>query len=136
MYCSVADRGAMLRHSDQYRGLEYVYTERPNSAGATTYAEPSPDYFQYVEMGGEGLTPVGYGYRSVEQLVRACMRVEASADRQLSLREVDNEGIIATPANSRYNEEVIEAARMSILNDGATVAVGASNRVHANQTTG
>ena len=132
LYCSSGGRGAMLRHSDQYRGLEYVYTDRPDSPGATTYAEPSPDYFQYVDLAGDGLTPVGYGYRSVEFLVRACIRVEQSQDRQLTLREIDGEGILATPRNSRYNEQVIEAARTSILNGGTTVAVDN----HADKTTG
>jgi predicted dehydrogenase len=132
LYCSAGDRGAMIRHSDQYRGLEYVYTDRPGSPGATTYAEPSPDYFQYVEVAGQGLAPVGYGYRSVDHLVRACMRVEESADRERTLREIDGEGLLATPANSRYNEQVIEAARRSILNDGATVQIETK---HGNQTT-
>jgi len=117
MYCSGNDRGGLLRHSDQYRGLEYVYTE------PATYAEPSPDYFQYVHLGGEGLTPVGYGFRSIEALLRACMRVETAADRGAELRAIDEEGVLATPANSRYNERVIEAARKSILNAGAEVAV-------------
>jgi len=117
MYCSAGDRGAMLRHSDQYRGLEYVYSE------GRGYAEPSPDYFQYIDLGGDGLTPVGYGYRSIEQLVRACYRVEESADRAKTLREIDDEGILATPANSRHNERVIEAGRQSILNDGVTVQI-------------
>ena len=132
MYCSAGDRGGMIRHSDQYRGLEYVYTERPSSPGATAYTEPSADYFQYVHLGGAGLTPVGYGYRSVEQLVRACLRVQQSADRQQTLRAIDGEGILATPANSRYNEQVIEAARKSIVSGGATIAI----ETHANQTTG
>ena len=132
LYCSTGDRGAMLRHSDQYRGIEYVYTDRPGSPGATMYAEPSPDYFQYVNLGGDGLTPAGYGYRSIEHLVRACMRVEASNDRQRTLREIDEESILATPANSRYNERVIEAARKSILNGGVTIALESE---HANQTT-
>jgi len=117
LYCSAGDRGAMLRHSDQYRGLEYVYSD------GRGYAEPSPDYFQYVYLGREGLTPVGYGYRSIEQLVRACHRVEKSVDRAKTLREIDEEGILATPANSRHNEGVIEAGRRSILNDGVTVQI-------------
>jgi len=124
LYCAGRDNGAMLRHSDQYRGLEYVYTGSADSAGSTVYAEPSPDYFQYVDLGGDGLTPVGYGYRSIEYLVRCALRVEGAADRQAALRQIDDEGIAATPRNSRYNEQVIEAARKSILNGGATVAVG------------
>ncbi len=121
LYCAGATGGALLRHSDQYRGLEYVYTQRPPSPGGTIYAEPSPDYFQYVDLGGGGLTPVGYGYRSIEYLYRCCLRVEKAADRQQAIREIDLEGIVATPANSRYNEQVIEAARRSILNGGEQI---------------
>jgi len=124
LHCAGRDGGAMLRHSDQYRGLEYVYTQRADSPGATVYAEPSPDYFQYVDLGGGGLTPVGYGYRSIEYLLRCALRVEAAADKERAIREIDEEGIAATPANSRYNERVIEAARRSILSGGATVTVG------------
>ncbi|MGH9632890.1 MAG: Gfo/Idh/MocA family protein, partial [Bryobacteraceae bacterium] len=119
MYSSGNGKGAWLRHDDQYRGMQYCYTERPSGAGATTYAEPSPDYFQYVDVGGKGLVPVGYGYRSIEFIVRACLRVEAEGSlksKQRVLKELDNEGVLATPANSRYNELVMEAGRLSILN--------------------
>ena len=123
LYCSAQDRGALLRHSDQYRGMEYVYARTPESPGSTIYAEPSPDYFQYVDLGGDGLTPVGYGYRSIDYLFRCCLRVEGAPDQQQAIREIDREGIAATPANSHYNEQVIEAARRSILNGGVTVSV-------------
>jgi len=36
---------------------------------------------------------------------------------------VDEKGIIATPANSYVNELVVEAARLSILNDGDVVTI-------------
>jgi predicted dehydrogenase len=121
LYCSAQDRGALLCHSDQYRGLEYVYSRQPDSPGSTIYAEPSPDYFQYVDLGGSGLTPVGYGYRSIDYLFRCCLRVDGALDRQQAIQEIDGEGIAATPANSRYNEQVIEAARHSIVNGGITV---------------
>ncbi|HYL75649.1 MAG TPA: Gfo/Idh/MocA family oxidoreductase [Bryobacteraceae bacterium] len=117
LYCAGHDNGGLLRHSDQYRGLEYVYAE------SAVYAEPSPDYFQYVDLGSGGLTPVGYGYRSIEYLLRCCLRVESAPDRQQAIRQIDEEGIAATPANSRYNERLIEAARQSILNGGATVTI-------------
>ena len=45
MYCSGGDSGALIAHSDQYRGLKYSYADG-------SYAEPSPDYFQYVEWDG------------------------------------------------------------------------------------
>jgi D-galacturonate reductase len=124
LHCSAHDSGALLRHSDQYRGLEYVYARKPEAPGATIYAEPSPDYFQYVDVGGGGLTPVGYGYRSIDYLYRCCLRVESASDRRRAIEEIDREGIAATPANSHYNEQVIEAARRSILNGGVTVSIG------------
>jgi hypothetical protein len=130
MYCSSGDKGAMLRHSDQYRGLEYCYVEKPDSAGATVYAEPSPDYFQYVDIGGPGLKPVGYGYRSVEFIVNACIRVHSAGDvaaRKAVLRQLDSEGVLATPANSRYNELVMEAGRLSILNGAREVVIDYDN---------
>jgi hypothetical protein len=103
MYCSGKNGGAWLHHSDQYRGLQYAYIDG-------TYSEPSPDYFQYVDLGGPGLTPVGYGYRSIAALVKACISDERP-------------DVIATPANSRYNELVIEAGRLSILNGGREAVI-------------
>jgi len=121
MYCSGAEEGALIAHSDQYRGLQYCYT------GPASYAEPSPDYFQYVEYGGPGLAPVGYGYRSMAHIIETAMRVEAEcpdlATRQRMLDEIDRAGIMATPANSNFNERVIEAARESILNGGKLVEI-------------
>jgi len=124
LYCAGRTNGALIRHSDQYRGIEYVYTARPEAPAGTIYAEPSPDYFQYVDLGNGGLTPVGYGYRSIEYLFRCCLRVENAADRPQAIHEIDREGIAATPANSHYNEQVIDAARRSILNGGITVSIG------------
>jgi predicted dehydrogenase len=120
MYLSDGRRGAWLEHSDQYRGLRYCYTKRPDGPGATTFAEPSTDYFQYVDLGGPGLTPVGYGFRSIEHIVDAIARVEQAPpdSRAGVLAEIDRAGVIATPANSRYNELVVEAGRLSIQNAG------------------
>lgn len=127
MYCKGETDGALISHSDQYRGLQYSYTHKGREPGATVYSEPSPDYFQYVDVGGTGLTPVGYGYRSVEYLIQSCIRVQTAgadrADRQKILQEIDAAGIVATPANSNYNELVIEAARVSIMNAGDPVSV-------------
>lgn len=118
LYCQGPGNGALLSHSDQYRGLKYSYTDG-------VYAEPSPDYFQYVDLGGPGLTPVGYGYRSVAYILNKCIEVESAAGavRPALLREIDAAGIMATPANSSYNERVIEAGRESILNGGREVAI-------------
>ncbi|MEX2264504.1 MAG: Gfo/Idh/MocA family oxidoreductase [Bryobacteraceae bacterium] len=126
LYCRGEENGAMLAHSDQYRGLKYSYTRRGGDPGATQYAEPSPDYFQYVDVGGPGLQPVGYGVRSVEYIVRQCMRVAAEPSleaRRKMLREIDAAGVMATPANSSFNERVIEAGRESILNGGREVRI-------------
>ncbi|MBO5688342.1 MAG: hypothetical protein J6S73_00330, partial [Lentisphaeria bacterium] len=42
----------------------------------------------------------------------------AGAIRQETIRKVNEHGIIATPANSSYNELVQEAARLSLANRG------------------
>jgi hypothetical protein len=127
MYCSAGDRGAWLYHSDQYRGLQYCYTHASGDPGSTAYAEPSPDYLQYIDVGTGGLNPAGYGYRSIEYIVSTCLRVETEAttlnERQRLLREIDDAGVMATPRNSAYNELVIEAGRQSILNGGREVPV-------------
>ena len=122
LYCGGNDKGGLLEHSDQYRGLKHSYVNQPDSAGATIYAEPSPDYFQYVDLGGGGLTPVGYGYRSVEHIVSSMIRIESEPDL---IGEIERAGIIATAGNSGYNERVIEAARRSILSGGRQVEIAA-----------
>jgi predicted dehydrogenase len=116
MYCSGAEGGAWLAHSDQYRGLQYCYT------APAAYSEPSPDYFQYVDRGGPGLVPVGYGYRSIEAIVMGAM--DTNARGAAALEEIESAGIIATPGNSGYNEAVIEAGRESILHGGREARIG------------
>jgi predicted dehydrogenase len=103
MYCSGTEGGALIAHSDQYRGLKYSFTDGG-------YSEPSPDHFQFVEWCGPGLKPAGYGYRSIEALVEACHGAS------------DPQGLVATPANSSYNEGVIEAGRESLRRGGELVA--------------
>jgi D-galacturonate reductase len=124
MYCRGAENGAWLAHSDQYRGLEYCYTGAASDPGATVYAQPSPDYFQYVDLGGPGLVPIGYGFRSIEALVRAATRVEEGS---VTLDEIDAAGIIATAGNSGFNDQVIEAGRQSIRNGGQLVEIASSS---------
>ena len=58
MYCG-GGTGAMLDHSDQYRGLSYSFSKKSDAPGATFFTQPSPDYFQYNDLGGPGLEPVG-----------------------------------------------------------------------------
>ncbi len=133
LYCAGESNGTLIHHSDQYRGLKYCYTSRDDSPGSTVYAEPSTDYFQYIDLGGPGLVPVGYGYRSVEYIVKAAIRVEtesagldadqALAKRQQIVKEFDVAEVMATPANSSYNELVIEAGRLSIMNGGREAVI-------------
>ncbi|HUS07385.1 MAG TPA: Gfo/Idh/MocA family oxidoreductase, partial [Bryobacteraceae bacterium] len=104
LYCAAPTGGGLLQHFDQYRGMQYSYVSKPAGAGATVYAEPSPDYFQYVNLGGAGFVPVGYGYRSIDFILRSCLKVEACPtveERQRMLKQYDAEGVLATPANSR-----------------------------------
>jgi D-galacturonate reductase len=135
LYCQSASDGTLLSHSDQYRGLKYSFAESPEPGGAA-YREPNPDYFEYVDLGGPGLVPVGYGYRSVEHIVSSAIRIAAEPDlqaRQRILRETDEVGIIATPANSAYNELIIEAGRRSILNGGSNEHVELPAERHAHE---
>jgi len=116
----------LLVHSDQYRGIKVSYNSPGQDVGDTQYAEPSPDYFKLIDLGGGGLTPVGYGYRSVEFIIKAGLKVAAAGDlkqRQEVIRQYDADGIMATPANSSYNELVIEAGRKSIQAGGKEVAI-------------
>ena len=121
--------GGLIFHDDQYRGVKHSYISKGDHAGDSYYNEPSPDYFKLIERGGKGLTPVGYGYRSIEGLVQGTLRVENEelAKRQEVIRVIDAEGILATPSNSSFNELVVEAGRMSILNDGRDVQIEYGN---------
>jgi len=59
------------------------------------------------------------------------MDPEASLQRRRAIiREVDEKGLIATPANSYINELVVEAARMSILRDGEPVRIVYEGQPH------
>jgi hypothetical protein len=130
MWCRGRDDAALLVHSDQYRGVKHHYAVAEGN-DAKLYAEPNPDYFQLVDMGCSKLTPVGYGHRSVELIVKACRDASAMQDvkqRQEFIARLDREGIMATPANSSYNELVIEAARKSILAGGREVLIQYGDR--------
>jgi len=125
MYCEGEDRGAIVSHNDQFRGVSHGYVDH---LSGPAFRFVSPDYFRFVPWEGDGLRPVGYGYDSVEALVQAAQRVNEScaglstnaslAARQAVLDSIDRRGILATPANSSINELVIEAARLSIQRDG------------------
>lgn len=126
MWCQGSADATLLVHSDQFRGVKCSYDSAGDQPGDTIYAEPNPDYFQLVDQGGEGLVPIGYGHRSAEYIIRACQRaadLPGLEDRQALIKQFDRDGIMATPANSSYNELVIEAARKSILSGGREVVI-------------
>lgn len=126
MWCQGTTDATLLVHSDQFRGVKCSYDSAGDQPGDTIYAEPNPDYFQLVDQGGEGLVPIGYGHRSAEYIIRACQRAADLPrlwERQELIKQFDRDGIMATPANSSYNELVIEAARKSILSGGREVVI-------------
>ena len=123
----------MLVHNDQYRGIEYCYVKKMDPPDDKFYCEPSPDYLKFVDLGGGGLTPVGYGFRSIEYIVRnICRAIDASdglsepdalARRRELITQYDEDGVMATPKNSSYNELVMEAGRLSIQAGGREVEI-------------
>jgi len=126
MWGQGSNDATLLRHSDQFRGVTNSHTVAGSDPGDTIYSEPNPDYFRLLDQGGGGLVPVGYGHRSVEYIIDACKQAGAIAllaDRQKLLKQLDAEGIMATPANSAYNELVVEAGRLSIMNGGREVVI-------------
>ncbi len=132
MFCEGPGKSGLIAHDDQFRGVEHSYLKGIGCAGSV-FNYVSPDFFRLVPWEGPGYKPIGYGYDSVEANLGAIQRIEREAAdlpapdslarRQATIREVDARGIIATPANSKTNELVTEAARLSILNDGHMVNI-------------
>jgi len=110
---------------DQFRGVSHGYVDLQSGA---KFRFVSPDYFRMVPWQGEGLKPVGYGFESIEAIALSAIRVNRAAEgftgnyalaaRRQVLQEIDDRGILATPANSYVNELVTEAARLSIARNG------------------
>jgi D-galacturonate reductase len=144
MYCESDDCAAILKHDDQYRGVQHGYIDR---LAGTKFRFVSPDYFRLVPWDGEGLKPVGYGFESIEALVLAAQRVntvgatprgcppsgqaqgpaptsdQALAARRGVLAQIDERGVLATPGDSWINELVTEAARLSIAQAGRSALI-------------
>ncbi len=127
MYFEGNGKTGMLKHNDQFRGVSHSYLEGIGCAGST-FNYVNPDFYRLVPWEGDGYKPIGYGYESVAATINMIHRIEhevadldgdaSLAWRQQRIRETDAKGIIATPANSKTNELVVEAARASILDGG------------------
>jgi len=120
------DSGGIISHSDQFRGVKHSVLVKGSDPDDKYYYETNPDYFQMVYKGGEGYEPVGYGFRSIEANCLAALRVNAAVDlkdKMKVIKRIDEEGVVATPANSYYNELVMEAGRLSITNGGKPVVI-------------
>lgn len=139
MMCEGEGKSGLITHNDQFRGVSHGYLEGIG-AGGTAFNYINPDFFRLVPWQGDGLKPIGYGYDSVEAITGVIHRIvnetdgmaepSALAQRQAIIDEVDKKGLIATPANSSVNELVMEAARLSILEDGAMVDMVYGDRPH------
>ncbi|MBU4200532.1 MAG: Gfo/Idh/MocA family oxidoreductase [Verrucomicrobia bacterium] len=135
MFCEGNGKSSFIQHDDQFRGVIHCYLDGLGCAGSH-YNYINPDFFQLVPWEGAGFKPIGYGVDSVSSILNAMVRIEhetasqkepdALRRRQEIIREIDRQGLIATPANSAINELVVESARLSILNDGmpATIHYG------------
>ena len=132
MFCEGQGNCGLIQHDDQFRGVIHSYINSIGSSGAQ-YKYVNPDFYRLVPWDGPGAKPVGYGYESVAGIIGTILRIEsetaalAESDalirRRELIRAVDEQGLIATPANSYINELVVEAARMSITQDGLPVQI-------------
>ena len=132
MYFEGSGQTGMINHDDQFRGVEHAYLEEIGS-GDSRFSYINPDFMKLVPWEGPGYKPVGYGFESVAASVGMAHQIEQAGHgktdpvsiekRRDILREIDEKGIIATPGNSSVNELVVEAARLSILNEGRYVQI-------------
>jgi D-galacturonate reductase len=140
MFFEGKGKTGMIKHNDQFRGVEHSYLEGIG-CGGSHFNYVSPDFYKLVPWEGKGYKPIGYGYESVAASVTMAYQIENEVNgmpenealirRREIIKETDRKGIIATPANSYINELVVEAARISILSDGlpVTIEYGCTPRV-------
>jgi predicted dehydrogenase len=139
MYCEGKGKTGMIFHDDQYRGVAHCYVEGAGPGG-TAYNYINPDFMRLVPWEGKGYKPVGYGPDSISASINTIARIEVQTSslpeaaallrRRELIRQVDEQGLIATPANSYINELVVEAARMSILREGELVRIVYGDHPH------
>lgn len=139
MFCEGDGKSGMLKHDDQCRGVRHSFLEGIG-CGGTRFNYINPDFYRLVPWEGKGYKPVGYGFDSVAATINMIGMIESetaseSGDKALKkrrqmIKDVDEKGIIATPANSYINELVVEAARMSILSDGDAVRIVHGDKPH------
>jgi D-galacturonate reductase len=132
MFFEGDNKTGMLKHNDQFRGVEHSYLNGIG-CGGSYFNYISPDFYKLVPWEGKGYKPIGYGPDSVSATITTAYNIEnevhkmSGSDslikRQEMIREVDKKGIIATPANSFIIELVVEAARISILNEAEIVSI-------------
>jgi predicted dehydrogenase len=118
-------RGTYFCHQDNLRGMDYVF-RRDDNPGRVTDA--GSDYVGFIPRsdGTPGKEMVGYGWRAIEALVGAAIRVQGGADlsaRQKLLAEIDDADLIPTPANTSYLGLVYEAMRKSVREEGHPVVI-------------
>jgi hypothetical protein len=139
MFFEGTGKTGMIKHNDQFRGVEHSYLEGIGPGGSN-FNYVNPDFYKLVPWEGKGYKPIGYGPDSVSATVTMTHAIEKEVQdmpasdslkrRQEIIREVDKKGIIATPANSYINELVVEAARISILSDGDVVNIEYGDTPH------
>ena len=145
LYCEGNDQTGLMFHDDHNRGVAYSYLENIGPGGSK-YNYVSPDFYRLVPWEGTGYKPIGYGYESVEGITRTIHRLENAAAglsgeaalvrRRELIRDVDSQGLIATPANSFINELVVEAARASILANASRVRIVYGDHPHIEKSSG
>jgi len=137
MYCEGEGKTGMIKHNDQFRGVTHCYLDGIGCAGSR-FNYINPDFYRLVPWEGEGYQPIGYGYDSIAASINSMHRIEnevaplpdneSLARRREMIKQIDRKGLIATPANSYINELVVEAARLSIVNDGLPAKIEYGDR--------
>ncbi len=132
MFCEGKDKSGLIKHNDQFRGVSHSYLEGIGCAGSH-FNYINPDFYRLVPWEGEGFKPIGYGFDSIAATINTVHRIENTVEpleedeslkeRQAIIKDADEKGIIATPANSYINELVVEAARLSISNDSKAARI-------------